>query len=52
MKLRKNAVRRVLRGGSSVNRDARFWHMTYRYWYGPEFRFWDYGFRFVIRGTK
>jgi len=51
MKLRKNSVPRVLRGGGYFN-DTGDMHVTLRDGYGPESRSTYDGFRFVIRGKK
>lgn len=49
MKLRKNAVRRAIRG-NSFNFSAKLLRVSLRNWDVPENRDWYYGFRFVIRG--
>lgn len=49
MKLRKNYVRRVLRGGSIDYVAPWDLRCTFRYAYPPEFRFRNFGFRVVIR---
>jgi hypothetical protein len=51
MKLRKNAVYRVLRGGSYYF-DSWEVRVTYRYRFKSMSRDWPDGFRFVIRGKK
>ena len=51
MKLRKNSVPRVLRGGGYVF-DSRNLRVTFRFWNMPESRGRNFGFRFVVRGKK
>jgi formylglycine-generating enzyme required for sulfatase activity len=47
----KNAVRRALRGGSYLN-NSRYLRSADRYWYGPEYRYRDYGFRLIARKVR
>jgi formylglycine-generating enzyme required for sulfatase activity len=51
MKLRKNSVYGVLRGGSHSSGTG-ILRVTFRIRFGSEGRDWFSGFRFVIRGKK
>ena len=51
MKLRKNSVDRLLRGGCYVS-DSGFLRVSFRNWLKPEYRGRAYGFRFVVRRQK
>ena len=48
MKLGKNPDMRVLRGGG-YRSDPRYRRIIFRDWYGPEDRYWDFGFRIAVR---
>jgi len=48
MKIRKNKVDRIIRGGG-YRSDSRYRRIIFRDWAGPGFDHWDYGFRIVVR---
>jgi len=54
MKLRKNRVSRVLRGGNydRFMGNVRYLRVISRDWERPVDRWWYIGFRFVVRGQK